>query len=271
VAYGGSATPPGGQPDIAGPASANIQYTPFLLSGTDTNVETTPGRGANGFQGVPNTVLVSPGNQQGWTFFDDNPGTGTGSGGFEAGPSTPPLGTGSAFLTVDSQGRFALGVYNYNGTRADDLLALLYGSYQDNNSNTVVAPSLQFDVDYDLNDPATAYQGRLVFEPYLSPAQGAVAQNVWQNWDARGGMWYGTRTTVTVNNVSVSQPCQPGTPCTWAQVLTLYPNAGVRNAAGSAVLFKVGGPWSPGFDGNVDNFRLRQNGASVTYNFENVP
>ena len=59
VAYGGTATPPGGQPDIAGPASANFQYTPFLLSGTDTNVETVPGRGTNGFQGVANTVVVS--------------------------------------------------------------------------------------------------------------------------------------------------------------------------------------------------------------------
>ncbi len=272
VAYGGTATPPGGQPDIAGPASANFQYTPFLLSGTDTNVETTPGRGTNGFQGVPNTVVVSPGNQNGWVFFDDNPGTGTGSGGFEAGPATPPLGTGSAFLTVDSQGRFAVGVFNYNGTRMDDLLSLVYGSYQDNNSNTVVAPSLQFDIDYDLNDAATLYQGRLVFEPYLSPTQGAVQQNVWQNWDPRNGNWYGTRTTVTVNNVAgVAQPCQPATPCTWTQVLALFPNAGVRNAAGSAVLFKVGGPWAPGFDGNVDNFVLRQNGAVITYNFENVP
>ncbi|MFO0789325.1 MAG: right-handed parallel beta-helix repeat-containing protein [Pirellulales bacterium] len=51
VAYGGMATPPGGQPDIAGPASANIDITPFLTSGTDTNVETTLGRGTFGFQG----------------------------------------------------------------------------------------------------------------------------------------------------------------------------------------------------------------------------
>jgi hypothetical protein len=51
VAYGGSAVPPGGQPDIAGPASANIIYIPFLCSGTDTNIETTPGRGTIGFQG----------------------------------------------------------------------------------------------------------------------------------------------------------------------------------------------------------------------------
>jgi hypothetical protein len=272
VAYGGTATPPGGQPDIAGPASANIQYTPVLQSGTDTNVETTPGRGTFGFQGVANTIVVSPANQQGWFFLDDLPGTGTGSGGFEAGPATPPLGTGSAFLTVDSQGRHTLGTLGYNGTRMDDLLATLYHSYQDNNSNTVVAASYQFDIDYDLNDAATAFAGRLVFEPYLSPGQGAVQQNVWQNWDARAGMWYGTRTTVTVNNVAgVAQPCQPATPCTWQQVLALFPNAGVRNDPASRILFKVGGPWSPGFDGNMDNLRLRHNGALITYNFENVP
>lgn len=52
VAYGGTATAPGGQPDIAGAASANIIYLPLLKSGTDTNIETTPGRGTNGFQGV---------------------------------------------------------------------------------------------------------------------------------------------------------------------------------------------------------------------------
>jgi len=51
VAYGGTAVPPGGQPDICGPASANIDYTPYLNSGTDTDVETTTGRGTNGFQG----------------------------------------------------------------------------------------------------------------------------------------------------------------------------------------------------------------------------
>ena len=51
VAYGGGAAPPGGQPDIAGAASANFDYTPYLDLGTDMNVETTPGRGTNGFQG----------------------------------------------------------------------------------------------------------------------------------------------------------------------------------------------------------------------------
>ncbi|MDT7605283.1 MAG: hypothetical protein QOF61_3280, partial [Acidobacteriota bacterium] len=270
VEFGGSATPPGGQPDIAGPASANFKYTPFLLSGTDTNIETTPGRGTFGFQGVQNTVVVSPANQNGWVFFDDNPGVGTGSGGFEEGPATPPLGIGSAFLTVDSQGRHALGTAAYAGTRMDDITGLSYYSYQDNNANTVVAISLQFDIDYDLNDTSNTFQGRLVFEPYQSG--GTVQQNVWQNWDARAGNWYGTRTTVTVNNVAgVAQPCQQATPCTWQQVLTLFPNAGVRNTPTSVVLFKAGGPWSPGFRGNVDDFRITVNTAQTTYDFEPPP
>ncbi len=139
VEYGGTATAPGGQPDIAGPASANFDIDPILLSGTDTDVETTPGRGTNGFQGVSNTVVVSDVDQHGWVFFDDNPGIGTGSGGFVAGPMTPPLGSGSAFLTVDANGRYALGTPGYGGTYLRDIGALSYSSYQDNNANTVVA------------------------------------------------------------------------------------------------------------------------------------
>jgi hypothetical protein len=267
TAYGGSATPPGGQPDVAGPASANLKIDPILLSGTDTNVETTAGRGTFGFQGNPNT-LVSPANQRNWAFFDDF-GSGSGAGGFEAGPGTPPIGTGSAFLTVDSTARHAFEVFtHYAGTRMDDISTLQYRSYQDNNANTVVAISLQFDIDYDLNDANTAFNGRLVFEPYLT---GTVQQNVWQTWDARAGNWYGSSATAVVNGVSVSNPCQPATPCTWAQVLTLYPNAGVRNTPSSGVLFKAGGPWSPGFDGNVDAFKIGIGSFSTTYDFEPAP
>jgi hypothetical protein len=51
VAYGGTATAPGGQPDVLGPGVANFDITPLLVSGTDTNVQTTPGRGTFGFQG----------------------------------------------------------------------------------------------------------------------------------------------------------------------------------------------------------------------------
>ncbi len=51
VAYGGTATPPGGQPDIAGPASANIVYQPYLIIGTDNDGV------AAGFQPVPGSCI----------------------------------------------------------------------------------------------------------------------------------------------------------------------------------------------------------------------
>lgn len=52
VIFGGTATAPAtAQPDIAGPASANVDYTPTLSVGTDTDVESTPGQGTIGFQG----------------------------------------------------------------------------------------------------------------------------------------------------------------------------------------------------------------------------
>jgi parallel beta-helix repeat protein len=263
TAYGGSATAPGGQPDVAGPASANLKIDPILLSGTDTNVETTAGRGTFGFQGAPNT-LVSPANQRNWAFFDDF-GSGTGSGGFEAGPGTPPLGTGSAFLTVDGTARYAFEVFtHYAGTRMDDITTLQYRSYQDNNANTVLAISLQFDIDYDLTDANNNFQGRLVFEPYMS---GTVQQNTWQTWDARAGNWYASNTGAGGSNGL----CPQNAPCTWAQVLTSFPNAGIRNTPAGGVLFKAGGPWSPGFDGNVDAFKIGINSFRTTYDFEPAP
>jgi hypothetical protein len=59
VTYGGTATAPGGQPDLAGPASANLDYSPYLNGGADTNVQTTPGRGTYGFQGSFAALNVS--------------------------------------------------------------------------------------------------------------------------------------------------------------------------------------------------------------------
>ena len=51
VAFGGTASNPGGAPDIAGIASANIQYAPFLSTGTDND------GGTVGFQPVPGSCV----------------------------------------------------------------------------------------------------------------------------------------------------------------------------------------------------------------------
>ncbi|MEI9947306.1 MAG: carbohydrate-binding protein [Chitinophagaceae bacterium] len=68
TAFGGTATPPGGQPDIAGPASPNFDITPYLHSGTDTEIETSAGRGTFGFQGnFSHLWVTTAGSQTGAT------------------------------------------------------------------------------------------------------------------------------------------------------------------------------------------------------------
>jgi LPXTG-site transpeptidase (sortase) family protein len=64
VEFGGTATPPAGQADLLGPASANIDFTPHLNSGMDTNVETTSGRGTFSFQGDFSALNVSAASPQ---------------------------------------------------------------------------------------------------------------------------------------------------------------------------------------------------------------
>ncbi len=50
---------PAAEPDILGAASANFDFTPLPRHGTDTNVETTAGRGTNGFQGDFSSLYVT--------------------------------------------------------------------------------------------------------------------------------------------------------------------------------------------------------------------
>jgi len=51
VAYGGAAVDPGTGINIRGAGLADIDYSPYFETGTDTNVETAFGRGTIGFQG----------------------------------------------------------------------------------------------------------------------------------------------------------------------------------------------------------------------------
>ena len=67
------------------------------------------------------TVVVKPSNTNGWTFFQE---TATGSGSFVNGPSTPPLGNGSANLTVDSTGGEALAKAAFQNTTFSSITTL---------------------------------------------------------------------------------------------------------------------------------------------------
>mgnify|MGYP001589043662 CR=1 FL=1 len=169
------------------------------------------------------------------------------------------MGIVSANLIVDDTGREILSTLAHAGTRLSNITKLEYSTYHSPSSpgSSILAIALQFDMDYDLTDANTTWQGRLVFEPYLT---GTVTKGAWQTWDPRAGAWWAS------GNPGKTL-CPIGAPCTWSQVLSHFPNAGIRNAVG-LLHFKAGGPWAPGFDGNVDAFTIGVAGLGTTYDFE---
>ena len=145
---------------------------------------------------------------------------------------------------------------SYAGTPLADITSLSYSTYG-HGASTVFAPSLQLDVDYDLTDLNTAWQGRLVYEPYQN---GIVTPETWQSWSPLDGVWW-------ASGAPGNALCPQSNPCTWAAVLAAFPNAGIRTTAGN-INFKVGGPWTGGFTGNVDAFIIGVNGEETVFNFE---
>ena len=197
-------------------------------------------------------MIVSGANPNGWAFIQENP---TGIGGYVSGPTTPPLGIGSAQLQVNNTGIESLATGLYAGTRLDQLTQLIYHTYTQS-STPPEAIMLQLDMDYDLNDVNTTSQGRLVYDPALN---GTPVVGAWQTWNALSGKWYATSTPGSL-------VCPQANPCTLATLLAAYPNAGIRvGAAGPGdpagqIRFVAGG-WGSPFLGNVDQFTIGVSGT----------
>jgi subtilisin family serine protease len=107
-----------------------------------------------------------------------------------------------------------------------------------------------------------------VYEPYRGSG-GNVTQGTWQSWDAKAGLWWGTRTSVPRNGALIANPCVQATPCTWAQLLATFPNVGVHATLGAVVL-KAGSGWA-GFRGNVDKLVIGVDSVTTSYDFELTP
>jgi hypothetical protein len=205
-------------------------------------------------------VVVSPSNMHGWVFFEDN-NNGPGSGHMVSGPGHPPLGEGSAELTVAPPtvavpvDRQALGIQAYQGTMLRDITDLTYWTYQTDPTHAV---TLQFDIRFHPAD--TKYQGRLVFEPGAGSGNPGILPATWQPWNALNGKWWASHPG------DAGGMCIQATPCTWAQVKTNWPGASLWPFGN--LLFKVGGPWLP-WTGNVDAFTIGIQGReTTTYDFE---
>ncbi len=214
-------------------------------------------------------VTVQPSTLNGWSFFEE---VATGNGDFVVGPATAPLGRGSAEFSIDATGRLLLGTVDYAGLRLDEIVSLSYDTYRSAPDGSVFAPTLQFNIDYDLTDSdTTTWQGRLVFEPYLTSGN-TVLDDTWQTWDPLAGEWWSS-------GAPGNTVCPQGNPCTWNEVLTNFPNAGIwpndnpfdTSTPLGTTQFKAGGPWSPDFVGNVDNFMIRVDDIRTTYDFEPDP
>lgn len=206
------------------------------------------------------TVVVTPDALNGWWFAEETP---TGSGSFVYGPSVPPSGGGSAQLTVNGTGGEIFGTFAFAGTRLDAITSLGYSTFR-TSGTAAFAASLQFDIDTNVTDTNTAWQGRLVYEPYFTHS---VSTGVWQTWNpldnfGTGNWWF---TGAPGNAV-----CPLSNPCTWAEVRAAFPNAGIRSAGANtgATQFKAGGGWAGGFVGSVDNFNIGINNTVTTYDFE---
>jgi hypothetical protein len=246
------------------------------------------------------TLVVYPGNLLDWqtqTTAGAQPTPApTPSVSFIFGPATPPLGRGSAQLSVGSDGGASaqLRQPDYAGTvlpnpeptpgelpAGNELTRLSYSTYVEVGGSGSQAPYLVLDVDYDNNG---SRDDQLIFEPQYQIAsfcpsnpQGPVATGVWQTWDAFNGCWYST---------GGAAGSGPGANVkTLTAISAAHPNAKILNSAsgggGVRIVAGFGGVIGGGsasdwadFVGDVDAFTIGTGSDpdtgvnGTTYDFE---
>lgn len=211
---------------------------------------------------VASAYVVSPSSPNGWAHAQENSGGSTLS--YVVGPVAPPLGAGSARMTLNGNGSGGILVTSqFQGTRFADITKLEYSTYQASRVGTSVALSLQFTPDDNLNDADAGFKGRLVYEPYHTET---VKDDQWQTWNPLNGKWWGTGSPGPTR--PFAQFCPQSAPCTWQQVKTFFPNGGIHQTQPPAVLFKGGSGWGASFDGNVDAFTVGVGGTETVVDFE---
>jgi hypothetical protein len=204
------------------------------------------------------TTVIHPADMSEWVFVEE---AHSGEGAMVSGPGDPPLGNGSAKLSVNDTGGVILAKAGYMGLKLSEIDTLKYSTYRTSGASTL-AIALQFNFDADVTNTNENWQGRLVYEPYHTQT---VNTGEWQTWDtlndaagSASGNWW-----LTDSAHAASSGCTMANPCTWAEVKAAFPNGGIHKSLG-AVILKAGGGWAGGFDGNVDALIINDN----VYDFE---
>ncbi len=234
---------------------------------------------------VTSTLVTTPANLNGWqrTSSAGAAPTPTPSVLFVTGPATPPLGIGSAQLSVGADGNKSaqLRQPNYSGTllpsggppAANELTGLSYSTYVqvpgsggqtpylnlliDNNNDGTVDDQLFFEPVYQNG----TYSGDPVPDQCAVNPSGCVAVGEWQTWDAFSGGWW------SLNAATFGPPL-----VTLQTYRTANPNARIVNASnglgGVRIIAGIGaGAWD-NFVGNVDQFEIGVGPDTVVYDFE---
>lgn len=227
-----------------------------------------------GVASAATTEVVTPADLAGGDWFTSDtraPGTGT----FENGPGTPPLGSGSFELsTPDNTAKVQLFTDRYDGVRLADIDGIGYSTYRDPASTGFIAgvSAINLRIDTNGDGQPDAY---MVFEPYQDQGNAAVQTGVWQNWDAyRGGQarWW-------INTGAAG--CGQATPCTWSAIVAALPNATIEEGVncgpagvkapcpGSLGLNQ--GSFNSGIVSNADALYVSVLGSRTTFDFELTP
>jgi hypothetical protein len=189
---------------------------------------------------MPVNRMVMPRNMGAWGFAAESGTTfageitattimGLSGGGYEAG----------ARLEVEdtASGGF-FGAPLYPGLAFSTLLTMFYTTLKEV-GDTAPMPTLQFNIAADVTDAQhnQTWQGRMVYEPYLTEA--ATPAGVWTRWNVmHGAGWWFTK-------APLSTFAGPDSPKSMAQILAAYPHMGINaNPALALCCFKAGSGWN---------------------------
>jgi len=248
------------------------------------------------------TIVVSPGNLNGWSYTDF--GT-TASQSFVLGPDTPPLGFGSAAFTHAGPAGVnggTLHTRNFDGVYLRDITELTYWTYQEGADGLLFQPPY-VQIFLDLDDDGAVDDG-IGFEPswqngnrfMVTSLQGTavtgntnveqnglgstgagVAANQWWEWNLLIGSWWARfGGALSVGSGPADQlgafECNQfvGGCATIAAIVQAYPNAKIisQNGTGGVRLQYGFGGNSHEFIGHVDKLVFGTASEITTYDFE---
>lgn len=202
-------------------------------------------------------ITVRPSAMSAWVSSQESA-SGSVAGGnvaFVAGPASPPIGIGSAQITVTSNLTDQVLSHAVPGVRLDNFTKITYATLVPTDA---LATALQFTIDLTVTDGIMSDQGRLVFDPAL---QSLPITRTWPAWDALSGLWYATPEAGPLASM-----CTFAAPCSLPSIIAQFPNIGLHPVTGG--VFLVAPRNLVPYVTYVDDLILGISGDTTSYNFE---